>query len=87
MIRLCRKGAKQSLEIADLYKPLSIDESARLTDALEKNWKAEVDRCQFKIEGGPSLTRAIAKTFFGNISDLEFYCFYNLLFVLHNRLF
>lgn len=64
MVRLCRKGAKQSLEIADLYKPLSIDESERLTDALERNWKAEVDRCQFKIESGPSLTRAIAKTFF-----------------------
>lgn len=64
MVRLCRKGARQSLEIADLYKPLTTDESARLTDALERNWRAEVDRCQFKIEGGPSLARAIAKTFF-----------------------
>lgn len=76
MVKLCKKGVKKSLEICDLYKPLTSDESERLTNALEQNWEAEKNRCKDKLESGPSLFRAIVKTFFWS------YMFYGILLFL-----
>ncbi|XP_044268658.1 ATP-binding cassette sub-family C member 4-like [Tribolium madens] len=63
MVKLCYKGTKKGLEIADLYKTLSSDQSEKLTDELEKHWNEEVERNKLKLQKPPSLTRAIVKTF------------------------
>ncbi|EFA04472.2 putative multidrug resistance-associated protein lethal(2)03659-like Protein [Tribolium castaneum] len=63
MVKLCYKGTKKGLEIADLYKTLSCDQSEKLTDELEKHWNEEVEKNKLKLQKPPSLTRAIVKTF------------------------
>lgn len=64
MVKLCYKGTQKGLEIADLYKTLSCDQSEKLTDELEKHWNEEVEKNKLKLGKPPSLTKAIVKTFF-----------------------
>jgi ATP-binding cassette subfamily C (CFTR/MRP) protein 4 len=64
MIKLCYKGTKKGLEVIDLYKTLTCDQSEMLTDDLEKYWNEEVVKTKSKINTLPSLIRAIVKTFF-----------------------
>ncbi|XP_055676629.1 probable multidrug resistance-associated protein lethal(2)03659 [Lutzomyia longipalpis] len=59
MIDLFKRGYRKSLELQDLYKPLTTDRSAILGDRLEEKWQDQLR----KTSSRPSLIRAIAITF------------------------
>ncbi|XP_012257506.2 ATP-binding cassette sub-family C member 4-like isoform X1 [Athalia rosae] len=66
-------GAKKELDVTDLYDPLKSDESERLGDRLELEWKKELAKAEQELTLGadgkkgksskPSLTRALARMF------------------------
>lgn len=66
---------KGNLKIGDIFKPEDADESARLTETLEKHWDSEVLRAKSK-KCEPSLMRALIRTFFWR------YMFYGILLFL-----
>ncbi|XP_049854957.1 ATP-binding cassette sub-family C member 4-like [Schistocerca gregaria] len=57
------KGSKKDLEVEDLYDTLKADESAKLGDTFERNWREEIAKCEGKEKTSPSLRRVIIKTF------------------------
>ncbi|GAB0087981.1 hypothetical protein DMENIID0001_023540 [Sergentomyia squamirostris] len=59
MINLFRLGYRKSLELKDLYKPLTEDRSATLGDRLERKWEDQLRNTSSR----PSLITAIAITF------------------------
>ncbi|CAH1105115.1 unnamed protein product [Psylliodes chrysocephalus] len=62
MYQTVRKGAKQCLELKDLYIVLDKDKSEKLANKLEKNWNDELNKAKLK-SGIPSFLKAIQKTF------------------------
>lgn len=75
MANLFYKGAKKGLQVTDLYKHAKSDDSERLTDRLEKNWKKQVEKAKHK-GGTPSLLKAIFQTFFWE------YMIYGIMFFI-----
>ncbi|KOC62298.1 Multidrug resistance-associated protein 4 [Habropoda laboriosa] len=68
------KGAKRDLLLSDLYRPLEVDKSKRLTDRLEESWNQELlkwDQKQKEIQyekldenkSTPCFEKAVIRTF------------------------
>lgn len=64
MIKLFYKGAKQGLQISDLYKHLKTDDSEYLGDKLEKCWNKQVEMAKLGKTKQPSLLKAYIDAFF-----------------------
>ncbi|RZB39027.1 multidrug resistance-associated protein [Asbolus verrucosus] len=79
MVKFCYKGTKKSLEVIDLYKTLTCDQSEQLTDNLEKHWNEEVVKAKLKIDAIPSLMRAIIKTFFWKYMGFGILLFFHVI--------
>lgn len=75
MIDLFRRSMKGSLQVGDMFKPETADESAQLSEKLETYWESEVLRAK-KIQCQPSLMRVLLRAFFWR------YMFYGILLFL-----
>ncbi|XP_059613900.1 ATP-binding cassette sub-family C member 4-like [Phlebotomus argentipes] len=63
-IKLFKKGYQKVLELEDLFRPLTEDNSEVLGDRLERKWNEQVK----KSNGNPSLIKAVALTFWREYS-------------------
>ncbi|KAG5679349.1 hypothetical protein PVAND_008920 [Polypedilum vanderplanki] len=72
VLPLLLKGRKKTLELEDLYQPLSQHLAANLGTKLEKSWKNEVNSKRSKNKN-PSLMRAGLKVFGPNLMSHGFF--------------